>query len=210
MGKTQGILRVISDGSTLWEEMKVDGQERVASRAELARIIESLEQSTVSAQARAELFQEMCISGLAPWLQSLRNQMTVIHQETASWNMHDVLRLTLAWKAPIAAALAPPGQPWPAYLPRKCLLYLDAETHWPYRMEWWGPGKRPDRETQIYQVELREPVFTQVFPARRCAKEFTLEPGPDEVPDCTQAYTDAIEARAQQVCNPANQIGQNP
>jgi len=198
LGSTRGTLQVISDGTTLWEETQIDGKDRVVTQTELAAVCEALAQSTVPSQVRTECFQELCISGLAPWLQSVRRQMTVTHQEMVSWNMHDVIRLTLVWNARTAAALVPPGEPWPAYLPRKCLLYLDAETYWPYRLEWWGPGRVPGRDIQVYQMEFREPVFNPSLSRERCAREFTPEHIPGEVPDRTEAYTDEVEARVKE------------
>jgi hypothetical protein len=199
LGRTHGTLQVISNGTTLWEEMKVDGMDREVSRVDLARIFDALGQPTVPSQVRTEFFQEMCISGLAPCLQRLRKQMTVTHQELVSWNMHDVIRLNLEWNTRTAETLVTPAEPWPAYLPRKCLLYLDAETYWPYRLEWWGPGKVPGRDMQVYQMEFRDPVVNQTLSAERLAKEFAPDPTPTEMLDNTEAFTQAVETRAQEL-----------
>jgi hypothetical protein len=195
VGRTHGELQMICDGTTLWEDMQIQGKERLVSRAELARVLECLGRDTVPPQVRDEFIQEMCVCGLGPWLQSLRRQMVVTHQEFLSWNMHDVMRLTLEWTPHNAEVLAPPQKPWPAYLPRKCLLYLDAETSWPYRLEWWGPGKVPDRENQIYQIEFRDPILHQSVPPERCTRECTLPPGSEEETDRTESYASAVKAR---------------
>jgi hypothetical protein len=199
LGRTHGKLQVISDGTTLWEIMQVDGRERTVTRAELSRLFESRSKTTGSSQLWAELCQEVCVCGLFPLLNSARRQMTVTHQEMVSWNTHDAIRLTLVWNAHNAEVLAPPDRPWPAYLPRHCFLYLDAETYWPYRLEWWGPGRVPGRDTQVYQIEFRDLVLNQALSPERCVKEFSFGPGQEEVQDRTEALSEAVEARVQEL-----------
>jgi hypothetical protein len=48
---------------------------------------------------------------------------------------------------------------WPETLPRQCRLVLDAETHWPHRVEWWGPENVGQRDRLLIQVEFRDANF---------------------------------------------------
>jgi hypothetical protein len=149
-----------------------------------------------AAEARAELFPELNRSGLAVLLQDLRRRMTVARQEDASWNMRPAVRLTLFWNAATARSLAPAGQPWPAYVPRRCVLYLDGETFWPARLEWWGPAGRANDETALVQMELREPVLNQPLSPDQCEREFAPRPGAEKVPDQTTELARYVRAQA--------------
>jgi hypothetical protein len=121
----------------------------------------------------------------------LRQRMIVIRQEAVSWKDRDVKRLTLVWRDAEAAKLAPPGQAWPSLLPHKCLVYLDASTLWPHRMEWWSPDRRAG-EKLVLQMELRNPVLNRPLTSAECDKEFSFDPGHEKVPDLTDALTASV------------------
>jgi hypothetical protein len=47
-------------------------------------------------------------------------------------------------------------------------------------------------------MEFRDPVLNQALSRQRCAREFTPEHMPKEVPDRTEAYTDEVETRVKE------------
>src|SRR5581483_10991063 len=111
-------------------------------------------------------------TGLEPLLTNLRRQVTFTRRDTVHWRGHDVVLLTGVWSAP-----PPADQEWPAYFPRQCRLFLDPGTHWPHRVEWWGPTTLPKPgDSLIVQMEFRNPVLGQPQPDA----EFVFRPGPGE------------------------------
>jgi hypothetical protein len=208
LGRACGEMSVVSDGTTLWQSSQVEGGERSVSRMEVQKVLSALASPAVGPKVRDEFFQNLCFAGLGPMLQGLRTRMTADRRETLSWKGRDVTRLTLHWSPEQARTLAPAGEPWPAYLPRTCLLYLDAASLWPLRLEWWGPTSREDRDTPVLQMEFRDPVLNRPLSQEQCAREFSFDPGPGKVPDQTEEMTELVEARAKQEAGQAAPAGQ--
>jgi hypothetical protein len=199
LGRARSEILVVSDGTTLWQSSRIEGGPRQVSRVELQKVLQALARPAVGSQVRDEFFQSQCFAGLGPLLRGLRTRMVVAGSEELTWNGHAVTRLTLQWSAAQAAALAPAGQPWPAYLPRKCLLYLDAASLWPLRLEWWGPTGRQVGDVQVFQMEFRDPVLNKALSEEQCARAFAFDPGTVKVADDTREMTELVETRAQQV-----------
>jgi hypothetical protein len=194
VGRTHGELHMIGDGRTHWETVQLEGGPPAVSRVEPARVLRDLPDAH-AAEVRAEYFPELSHSGPAGLLEEVRRHMTVVGAEQISWDMRRAVRLTLQWNARTADSLAVPDRPWPAYLPRRCVLTLDAETLWPYRLEWWGPGRDAERELALVQMEFRDPVLNQPLTRARCAREFTFRPGGAEVPDQSREVARFVKAQ---------------
>jgi hypothetical protein len=194
-GNSRGEVEVVSDGTVLWQSNRVDGGERTVSRMELQKVLQALASPDLSPEARAQQLQPQCFAGLGPLLQGLRHRMVVTGKEAISWRGRQVLRLTLVWSPETAGFLAPPGQPWPDLLPRQCLLYLDAATLWPHRLEWWGPAPPRGEDSLVFQMEFRDPVWNQPLSREQCAREFSFDPGPGEARDANRTALSLTEAR---------------
>jgi hypothetical protein len=199
LGRSRAEMLAVSDGTTLWQSSRVAGGERSVSRVELAKVLQALATPGVALQVRDEFFQTQCIAGLCPMLKGLRARMSASRQEEVLWNGRAAHRLTLHWSGEQAAALAAAGAEWPAYLPRRCVLYLDAASLWPVRLEWWGPGAEPGPDTQLLQVEYRDPVLNRPLSPEECAREFAFDPGPGAVHDDTREMTEMVETRAREL-----------
>jgi hypothetical protein len=199
LGRVRSEIQVVSDGSTLWQSSRVEGGQPVVSRVELEKVLQALYRPVVRPQVRDEFLQNQCFAGLGPLLQGLRKRMVADRAEAVTWKGKAVTRLTLHWSAEQAAVLATPGEAWPAYLPRKCRLYLDAASLWPLRLEWWGPTSRQVEDTLVLQMEFRDPVLNKPLSKEECAREFSFQPGPGQVADNTREMTEMVETRAQQV-----------
>lgn len=184
VGRTLGETHVIQEGQTCWEITQLGGDQRMVSRLEPDQAFET------STDGRA---------GPASILHDLRRRMTVTARADVLWKGHQVTRLGLCWNPLTAASLAPRGTPWPAYTPGRCVVYLDAASGWPFRLEWWGPAERPGRETPLVQMEFRDPVVNQPLSPERCLREFTFQPAPNEVPVPTPVLTRFTERGFQEL-----------
>ena len=57
---------------------------------------------------------------------------------------------------------------------RQCCIYLDTETFWPHRLEWWGAEKSSEPSQLLSQTEYREAIVNQPLSAERLAAEFAV------------------------------------
>ena len=168
VGKSVGELRVVCDGQGLWQSLRVGGNKAMVRRWELPATPEQ-------AAARLQLLRSYGFGGLAPMLRGLRECARGARSAPLRWNGREV----------IVVALAIPnveGESAADYVParlqlRQCCLFLDAQTLWPHRVEWWGAedAGRPNR--LLMQTEYRGAVLNQPLSAERCAAEFTFSPG---------------------------------
>jgi hypothetical protein len=130
-------------------------------------------------------------------LPALRQRLNWVRKETVRRGGKVFVKLTGTWTPAEAAALCPAGQPWPAGLPRQCKLYLDADTLWPHRVEWWGPDPPRPGEALLAQAEYRDPILNQPPGPDRTAHDFTVELPPDGVTDVTDETVARWRTRAQ-------------
>lgn len=198
LGGNSGNLKVISDGSTLWEVLKIGtGDWTVRHKIELNKALEPLNTpempTDVVKEVQEQFFQTQSFAGVTPLLQTIKQRMKVTKQENVRWNGHDVIRLTAVWPIEVANAATQNGkQPWAANFPKECRLYLDEKTSWPHRLEWFGPAPARKGDALLVQMEFRSPKF-QEFSKERCDREFAFDPGPGDVPDQTHDVKENIK-----------------
>lgn len=142
--------QIICDGQTVWERGEDGGDQRVVQRPLTPG-------KGPLATTGPELARLPGIAGPGAMLESLQREVTFTHQEAIRWRNRDVIVLTGACTQPGKGA-------WPAYRPRQCRLVLDAATHWPHRLEWWGPAPDVAGDVRLVQIELRQPVLHQPLP----------------------------------------------
>ena len=186
----------VSDGATLWEGQRVgggDNWDRV-TKLDLATVLATLDGEGKPALLRAQFFQEPRFEGVVPLLRDLHGRMNWVKEEKMERDGQPRLRLAAVWKADFAAAIRSTPT-WPAGLPEQCRLELDAQTLWPYRLEWWGPAVAGAADTLLAQVEFRNPVVYPTLSPERCAKEFAFEPGRTPIEDQTAAVKKAYVER---------------
>jgi hypothetical protein len=114
------------------------------------------------------------MGGAFDLLQTMRSRLEWSRMETVRREGRAFIKLTGTWSSESAEALAPTGGSWPDGLPQQCRLYLDAETLWPHRVEWWGPDVPRSADVLLVQMEFRDPVLNQPLSAEGCAREFGL------------------------------------
>lgn len=182
-------LRIVSDGREYWETMRLPNGEQRTYKVGLKSVLDVLNGPGSVPQLREEFDQIQSFAGMLPLLQSLRDQLTFVNRAPGRWKDHDIIKLTGVWAKPPT----PPDKPWLAFFPRQCQLFLDAKTHWPYRLEWWGPSYGEGDDVLLLQIEFRDPVINQELPA----KEFAYSTTEKDVPDRTKELTDSVRARAQ-------------
>jgi hypothetical protein len=204
LGSTEGTLRVISDGTTVWEEVHIGKGEHLISKWDLKKAQEMLNSPGTLPQIREQFYRSRSFAGVVPLLQNVRDQMTLIKQEEAEWQKRKVLKLTAVWSADVSKSWAPQGNSWPPLMPRVCRLYLEKEApHWPYRLEWLGPASPRGEDSSLMEMEFLQPQIRAASeqPPPGYSRQFTFNPGEAKVVDRTQEVTAFI---ASQIRNQMN------
>jgi hypothetical protein len=150
---TSADTKVISDGKVLWEISEIGTQGPSVARVDLKRVLEEMD-SPDKLKTRESFLQSQSFAGLTPLLDNLKMHITFTALEDTTWKGRKVKRLTGTWSD------APPidTKDWAEFMPRQCTLYLDAETYWPHRLEWWGPtvrGEPRSKDALLMQLEFR-------------------------------------------------------
>jgi hypothetical protein len=201
-GGCPGALQVINDGTCLWQTTKIGpGDQTTYRRYRLEEVQAALDDPATAPAVRDEFLRDQNCAGVLTLLPALRERMTWFRRERVRRDGRLLVKLSAAWKPAEAAALVRPGTPWPDDLPRQVRLYLDPETFWPHRLEWWGPDPdRPD-DSLLIQMEFRDPVLNRPLSAERCAREFRPDAQSEKFPEVTGATAARIRARSQRWYN---------
>jgi hypothetical protein len=160
VGPTIAELRVVSNGERLWQSTKVAG-EKVA-----------VQEAVVPAD-RVGFLRANGFAGIFPMLHALRQGVHEAQSAKGKWNNHDVVIVSGALPE---LASSPPSDGLafgPDIAVRHFRLYLDEQTSWPYRMEWWGRVKPSQVLQQVMQTEFRTPVLNSPLSAERQSAEFS-------------------------------------
>ena len=198
-GNCTGALQVINDGTTLWEATKIGpGNWGEYKRYRVEAVRQELDDPATAPAVRDEFVRDQNCAGVLALLPALRERMTWFRLERVRRDGRLLVKLSAAWKPAEAEALVPAGTPWPDDLPRQVRLYLDPESSWPHRLEWWGPDPgRPD-DSLLIQMEFRDPVLNRPLSEDRFGREFRPDVDPGRFPEVTAATTARIRARSQQ------------
>jgi hypothetical protein len=182
VGETQGETLMVSDGQVLWKANRIGPNDRTVTKVEIGTVVEDLANPGTAPQLRDVFLQDHCLAGIAPLLRGLRQRMTGLRQEAVRWKGRDILLLTGSWPAAPAGVVAG-GE---SFASRQCRLFLDTATAWPHRIEWWGPAPEGEASALLLEMEFRNPRLNRELTPEQCAREFTFDPGPHEVPDQTR------------------------
>ena len=208
LGGTDAALRVISDGSTVWDEVRIGKGDPSISKWDLKKVQEALHNPGTLPQTSSLFYRSQSFAGVVPLLQNIRDQMTIIKQEEAAWQNHPVLKLTAVWSANVSKTLVGQNNAWPPLVPRVCSLYLGkANPHWPYCVQWRGPTSPRAEDSLLMQMEFLDPQFlpAKEKPSADLSRQFTFSPGKTQVLDRTQDVTSFIAVLVRnQTPTPAN------
>lgn len=174
-------LQVVSDGRTLWQIDQAGPTSRTVSHVRLQPVLDALNSPYLPADRRAEFYQRQLFTGPGPLLQSLRPGTTFTRCQEVRWAGRNVRLLT-------GVRAQPPAATWPEFLPRQCRLFVDAQTLWPHRLEWWGPVPDCEEDCLLLAVEFRDPIVGQRVPD----EVFAFQPGKAKVTDQTRAWIDGV------------------
>jgi len=103
-------------------------------------------------------------------LKDLEDKLINLRMEMGVWQGKSILRLTGSLKT------MEPNESRLTAEPRRCRVYLDAQTLWPHRVEWWASRKSTDDDFLFLQVEYRDPQVNQPLSHEDCVREFTYVP----------------------------------
>jgi hypothetical protein len=174
VGQTVGKLRLVNDGAAVWRSIQSGSEKAVVCWWELPVLSDTLKTPEDVAQARTRLMAEHGFLGLAPMLRKLRQSIQSAQLRQQRWNSHEVQIISAVWPVDQAALASMSEIDRPRFLLRQCRIYLDAQTSWPHRIEWWG-AEKPDQSNQLLvQTEFREPVLNRPPSPERCAGEFAF------------------------------------
>jgi hypothetical protein len=174
VGQTVGKLRLVNNGAAVWQSIQTGREKVVVQRWEMPVLSDTLKTSADVAQARTRLLEEHGCLGLASMLRKLRQGVQSAQLRQQRWNGHEVQIVSAVWPMDDGSLASMPEFSRPRLLLRQCRIYLDAQTSWPHRVEWWGAEQPHQPNQMLVQTEYREPVLNQPLSPERCAGEFAL------------------------------------
>jgi hypothetical protein len=203
VGGATGLLLMVSDGLHVWQASRAgDRPWAKVTRFSLQEVFEMIH-NTGLPRLREEFFEGPTLAGIGPLVHTLRGSLVWVEQKVVRGPEGDRVELTGVWPQIRLKEVVAEDKPWPAVLPRRCVLWLDRTTHWPHRVEWWGPPVAGGKDEPLAELEFRDPVFNRPVPPERCASAFSFDPGEAEIEDRTGEVTARLAQRAQQLATEA-------
>jgi hypothetical protein len=149
----------VSDGQNICQARWTEGKQ-----PRLKKI--ALPDSDIAGRDRYLL--EHGLGGLLPLLTQIREHLHEPIQQAGLCQQRKAIRLSGAWKTDEDRP-----KNLPAHLrPSQCAVYLDAESFWPFRIEWIGCPRPGDRPVLLMQMDFRDPVINQPPSDAECASLF--------------------------------------
>jgi hypothetical protein len=105
-------------------------------------------------------------------LKDLERVLESLQETRGVWEGKSVIRLT----GSIKEQPAKPGQVPSGTAAKVCRLFLDAQTLWPHRVEWWAALPVQSDDCPLLELEFRDPQINQAMGHDDCAREFTYQP----------------------------------
>jgi hypothetical protein len=160
-GKTGRVL-VVSDGGKLRQGRWLDGRAEPATEDPLPL------QTPGDRRARQKFLEARGLGGLLPLLRQIRQSLQDPVQRAGLWQGRPALQVSGAWNAPEDVLKTLP----PGLRARRCNIILDAETLWPYRVEWLGSPRPLNYPVVLLQMDFRDPVINRPLSPSECGREF--------------------------------------
>ncbi|MCS6975527.1 MAG: hypothetical protein NZM31_00780 [Gemmatales bacterium] len=209
VGKSPGELRIYCDGERIWRILD-NGPSREVRTYTLAKLLEAREQidkTLLGPELTAQLIRdddaEHGFLGPRGVLLEMKEKLVwsgVKHGQLPGGR--SVFILEGEWTKAFVDKLAPARKEggsgpdlremWTKRtgfirIPRRCLLYLDKETLWPYRVEWQGPTVPEGKDEALVILEFQTPslsapaspeAFAKIFQPSDSEKEAAQEMDP--------------------------------
>ena len=125
--------------------------------------------STQSPEPPAEALCQLGCGGPYPLLKDLQTRLRALAAETGVWQRSSVVRLRGVLAAgPTGVATSPVAADF-------CYLYLDAQSLWPHRLEWWGTGSK-QLARPVLALEFTDPQVNRPLSLDECVRVFSYQP----------------------------------
>jgi hypothetical protein len=147
-----GKVTLVSDGDKVHQRRVFGGE----THEENWTLPKKEEQDATS--RRQAMLQEKGLTRPGDLLRRLQPRLKNLSQQTGMWNGQPAVRVIGDWTGQEQI----PVDSRPTLLPRTFVVFLDAKTHWPFRIEWWGGKRFGDEQILLVEMEYREPKFERV------------------------------------------------
>lgn len=165
-----GNVLVVSDGHDLYKARWSDEDEPKTTKATKESLpeIEPGTDPKVAGDKREQFLQRSGFGGIFTLLGQIRETHTDLVQQTGVCQSRKVVRLS---------ANCPTDESKLKNLPnhmraRRCAIYVDADTLWPFRIEWIGSPRPADPLVVLMRMDFRDPLINQPLSAAECAQIF--------------------------------------
>jgi hypothetical protein len=170
VGKTLGQLRLVSDGKIVYQSLGMGADKPIVSHQDLPS--NKAKESQPLAAARSRFLLDRGVAGPVSVLVHMRQCLKTSAFVRSQWSSYDVYVIAASLCEEPIFDCPGIGVVAPRFRPRQVVLYLDAQSLWPHRMEWWGAEKVSQPSRIILQTEFRDPALNQPLSTDRCAAEF--------------------------------------
>jgi hypothetical protein len=167
-GAESGNVVVVSDGVGLAHACRLPGQPAAVVSQEFL----TPEKKTMSAQQIDVVLNAKGCGGPHSLLKDLVCVLEDLKMEVGTWKDNKVIRLA----GVVKKAFRDSSVAWVVVPPRHCYVYLDAQTLWPHRIEWWASQNPEDPALLFLQLEFRAPEINHPLSREECVREFTYQP----------------------------------
>jgi hypothetical protein len=137
----------VCDGAVLWETHGLGDDPSVL-------YVYALPQATAEKQ---RFLADKAIADVRPLLERIRAGLQDPVAQRGIWEDMSAIRISGAWQPDDGT----PADLRPPLRPRLCHVYLDARSHWPFRIEWWGSKNPVDPPALLLEIEFRDTVINQ-------------------------------------------------
>lgn len=167
-GACPGHWLIVSDGHALAQVVQLGtGTPKVNTRL----LVPPMQDADQPGQTpSAETLRALGCGGPHPLLKDLRARLRDLTLQTGRMRGRPVARLR--GRLDVAGAVPAAGT---AVAADFCYLYLDPETLWPARLEWWGAT--PERvQRLLLEIEFRDPQVNRPLSLTECMRVFSYCP----------------------------------
>jgi hypothetical protein len=167
----RGRLLVVSDGEIVARVRKMPDALPVVVVERLPALAEDSQEK--DAGVKEEFLARQCCGGPAPLLAPIHKHLRNARLRTGLLQDTPVIQ--------IQGELSPDSAPvciGAKNLPSRAHVYLDAQTLWPIRLEWWGVD-RTNSPQVVLRVEFLEPSINRELSVAECMRMFSYRPDGD-------------------------------
>jgi hypothetical protein len=172
--RTQGVtgrLLTVSDGHALAQVRQMGGASPQVDSVLLPIVTPWLDGNSPQ---RLKFLDDKGCGGPAAILAGLRRHVAQFRLQTGKLQGKDAIQFQGELTGEVKSTALQTNTP-----PRSVVLFLDAQTLWPHRVEWWGQDPRLGMRA-IVEIEFRQPVLNREVPLQQCAQLFSYHPADTE------------------------------